>query len=70
MKFWLIVNGSVDFCKIEHCLYIGGGGGGSVLVTFEYRKSLKINIFVIFVITQHIKEMIRRKFSGFLRIIR
>ena len=51
---------SVDFYKIEHCPYMREGEG-SILETSELKKSLKIDIFFI---TQHIKELVSRKFSG------
>ena len=44
-------------------------GEGSILGTFELKKSQKTFSF-LFVITQHIKEMVSRKFSGLLRIIK
>ena len=40
-----INNKYVDFHKTEHCLYMWEGEG-SILGTFELKKSLKINIFV------------------------
>ena len=69
MKLCLIVNNrSVDFYKIEHCPYIKKGEG-SILGTCELKQSLKIYISFLIMITQHIKELVSRNFSGLLRII-
>ena len=45
MKFWLIVNGLINFYKIEHCLYMREREG-SILGTYELTKLLKIDIFI------------------------
>ena len=50
---------SVDFYEIEHCSFMMEGEG-STLLTFELKK--------ISVITQHIKELVSKKFSALLRI--
>ena len=44
-------------------------GDGSILGTFELKKSLKSTFSFLIVITQHIKELVNRKFSGLLRIM-
>ena len=57
----------VDFYKIKHCPVMREGEG-SILGTFELKKLLKLTFSFLFVITQHIKELVSRKFSGLLRI--
>ena len=65
MKVCIVVNGFVDFDKVEHSFYVGEGEG-SVLGIFELTMS---TFSFLFVITQHIKKLVSRKFSGLLRII-
>ena len=58
----------MELYKIKHRPYVREGEG-YILGTFVLKKSLKIDISFLFVVTQHIKELISRKFSGLLRII-
>ena len=58
---------SVDFYKIEHFPYMKEGEG-FILGTSELEKLLNIDFFVS-LCTQHIKELVSRKFSGLIRII-
>ena len=61
-------NKSVDFNKIQHCPYMSEGEG-FMLGTSEMTKLPKSTFSFLFAVTQHIKELVSRKFSGFLRII-
>ena len=61
------LNNLIGDCESCHCLYMREGEG-SILGTFKLTKIAEHRYF-LFVITQHIKELIGRKFSGLLRII-
>ena len=65
-----INNKSIDFNKMQHCPYMREAER-SILRTSALKEIAKNRHFfsVLFVITQHIKELVSRKFSGLLRII-
>ena len=63
-----INNKSVDFYKFEYCPYIREGDG-STLGASKLTNCSKSTFSFLVVITQHIKELLSRNFSGLLNII-